>query len=557
MEGERAIPHARRYRQIAAILARHGLGYLVDRLGLGRSLPFHRGLLGHPRRRAPYTRPEHVRMALEELGATFVKLGQILSTRPDLVPPDYQAELAKLQDAVPPVPSDAIMDAIAAELGRPVAATFATFDPQPIAAASIGQAHAATLPDGTAVIVKVRRPGVVARVEADLEILHDLAARASRHREIAGRYDLVRLVQEFSASLRAELDYLHEGRNAERVAANFADDPTVRIPRIYWETTTARVLTLERMHGMKVTETAALAASGIDRRALAERAARVTLKMIFADGFFHADPHPGNFFIEPGGRLALIDFGMIGVVDTRTREQLAGIILAVTRKDADRLVDAFVELGFARGPIDRAGLGQDLHGLLARYLDRSLGEIALGPLLTETMAIARRHRLHLPVNLSLLLKTLIMSEGLAARLDPDFRLTAVLAPYARDLMRQQYAPERLARRVGEASLDAGQLALALPTQLRRLLGDLERGGVVMGTRLEDAESLLGRIERLANRLTLGMILAAFIVGLAVLMAVYHPGGNAGWIGALFAIGFTLALLLGGALAWSILRSGRR
>lgn len=546
--------HTRRYRQVAGILARHGFGYLVGLAGLAQFVPFHRGLLGHPRRPAPYTQPEHVRMALEELGAASIKLGQILSTRADLLPPDYQAELAKLQDAAPPVPGDLVRERVEAELGRPVEELFAAFDPEPLAAASIGQAHAATLPDGTHVVVKVRRPGVVEQMEEDLEILEDLAVRLSRRWDLADQYDLVGLAREFSQALRAELDYIREGRSAERFRASFAGDPTVHIPRVYWETTTSRVLTLERIQGIKIDDLAALDAAVIDRRALAERSARIILKMVFEDGFFHADPHPGNFFIEPEGRIGLIDFGMVGTVDERTREQLFRLLLAVTSQDADRLADALLDLGVVHGRVVRDHLRRDLEHLVSRYYGRPLGEIEIGPLLEETLAIVRQHHLRLPPSLALLLKAMVMNEGLGARLDPSFRLTTVLPRYVRRLMRQQYSPSLWARRLNEAGMDAAMLGVELPHQLRRILGELERGELEVGMRPAGLGSLGRRFERLANRIVLGIIAAALINGLAVLMSVYHPAGWQQWTGPVFAAIFVVAAVLGAALLWSVFRS---
>ncbi len=554
MEGGDQRPN--RYRQIAEALARHGLGYLLGSLGLERFVPFHRGLLGHPSRDEPYTRPEHVRLALGDLGATFIKLGQVLSTRADLVPPDYQAELAKLQDAAPSVPAEAIREALVAELGRPIEAVFAAFDPTPLAAASIGQAHAATLPDGTEVVVKVRRPGVVEQVEADLEILGNLAAAASRQWALAEQYDVVGLAQEFAQTLRAELDYLREGRNAERIAASFAADPGVHIPRVFWEATTSRVLTLERLRGIKIDDVAALDAAGVDRPALAERAGRILLTMIFDHGFFHADPHPGNFFIEPKGRVGLIDFGMVGTVDERTQEQLAAVLIAVTRGDAGQLADTLVDLGFSRGRVERARLARDLGYLMARYADRPLGEVPLGPLLDEALAIIRAHRLQLPSSLAVLLKTVVMSEGLGARLDPTFRLTTVLAPYAETLVMRQYSPLRWAKRLGQASLDAARLGAELPQQLRRLASQIEQGQLEVAVRPSSFEPAVRRFERLANRIVLGILAAAFVNGLAVLMSIAHPPGIERWSGWFFGAGFALAVLLGGYLAFSILRSGR-
>ena len=246
------------------------------------------------------------------------------------MPPEYHEELAKLQDAAPPVSSDAVEEVVTAELGQPVEEMFASFDREPLAAASIGQAHAATLRDGTEVVVKVRRPGVVEKIEEDLRILQSLAVRANHRWEIAEQYDVVALAQEFAQTLRAELDYVREARNAERFAENFADDPGVHVPRVFWETSTSRVLTLERLRGIKVSDVEALDAAGIGRKELAERAARITLDMIFEHGFFHADPHPGNFFVEPDGTLGIIDFGMVGTVDERTQDQLAQLLLAIT-----------------------------------------------------------------------------------------------------------------------------------------------------------------------------------------------------------------------------------
>ena len=548
---------ANRYRQIADALSRHGMGYLVGALGLDRFVPFHRGILGHPLREEPYTRPEHVRMALEELGATFIKLGQILSTRPDLVPPDYQEELAKLQDAAPPVAPEVVEEAVEAELGQPLGEAFADFDREPLAAASIGQTHAARLRDGTEIVVKVRRPGVVEQVEEDLRILQSLAVRADRRWEAAEYYDVVALAAEFADTLRAELDYVREGRNVERFAENFSGDARVHIPEVFWETSSTRVLTLERIRGIKVNDVAALAAAGIDRKELAERAARITLDMIFEHGFFHADPHPGNFFVEADGTLGIIDFGMVGTVDERTQDQLASLLLAITSQDADRLVDAFLELGVAKRRVERAVLRQDLEHLLSRYYGLPLGEIPLGPVISEAMGVVRRHRLQLPPNLVLILKMAVMNEGMGAQLDPDFNLTTVLAPYVRRLMFRRYSPEALARRLSRSGGDAAHLWIELPQHLRRIAGEIERGSVEVGVRPEGFEPVLKRLERLTNRLVLGVIVAAFIGGTAVLMAAYHPPGWERLMAPFFLFGLAVATALGGYLAWSILRSGRR
>jgi len=278
--------------------------------------------------------------------------------------------------------------------------------------------------------------------------------------------------------------------------------------------------------------------------------------MVFVDGFFHADPHPGNLFIEPGGRIALIDFGMVGQIDERAREKLARLLLAIVSREPERLVDACLALGVARGPVDRDRLQDDLGKLVGRYYDQPLGEIALGPLLEQSLGIIRAHRLQLPPQLALLLKTLIMEEGLGTKLDPAFHLTVVLAPYAQRLLFQRYSPTHLLRRFGRGGLDAVEVAADLPWHLRRLLADIERGGIEFAIRPAHFDPVLERLERMVNRLVLGILAAAFIVGLAVLLAVYRPPGWLNWAGTFFALGFGVALALGAYLAWSILRSRR-
>ena len=548
--------HRDRYRQIAETLSRHGLGYLVGVLGLERRVPFHRGLLGHEPRDEPYTQPEHLRLALEQLGATFVKLGQVLSTRSDLFGPAYQDELAKLQDAAPAVPGDAIRELITNELGQDPETAFASFEIVPLAAASIGQAHAATLLDGTEVIVKVRRPGVVEQVAEDLEILRNMAVHASRHWQAAGDYDVVGLADEFAETLRVELDYLREGRNAERFAVNFAQDDEVHIPRVFWETTTSRVLTLERIRGIKVDDAEALDEAGIDRRALAELATRVTAQMVFEDGFFHADPHPGNFFVEPAGQLGIIDFGMVGEVDERLRDELGALLVALARTDSDQITDAVLTLSTAQGPVDSATLRADLAALVARNEGRAVSEIRLGPLVEEALAIARHHHLQLPRELALLLKMVVMNEAMAARLDPDFHMGEVLGPYSRRLVARHLSPAAFARRLGKAGIDVAQLGVELPDHLRRLLAVLEGPGLDVHLRADEIEPLVARAERVGNRLVAGVIAAAFIEGLAELMAV-DPERRRSWERPMFTVGLGAVGTLGGYLAWSARRGGRR
>lgn len=421
---ERSLRRRRRQRtrHVAGVLVHHGLGWLAGGPRLGRLVPFYGGLLGHPRRAVPYTRPEHVRRALEDLGATFVKLGQIASTRGDLLPPAYQQELPRLQDAAPPEPWEAIRAVLQAELGDALLDLFTAIDPMPVASASIGQAHAATLAGDTEVIIKVRRPGVVELVESDLDLLTTAASRIGRRFDPKGRWDLPAIAGEFATTLRAELDYRQEAANAGRFAAQFAKRSDVLIPRVFPEASTSRALTIERLHGIKIDDLEGLAAAGIDRASLADRAARLLLEMVYTNGFFHADPHPGNFFVQSDGAIGLIDFGMVGEIAPKQRTQLSTLLFASVGRDPGALVESVLALGTAPLDVNRDLLQADLVAVVDAVLDRPLGEVSIGRLLQDLLGIMRRHRLRLPPALALLAKSITMAEGIGAHLDPSFRL---------------------------------------------------------------------------------------------------------------------------------------
>jgi len=544
---------ARRYRQISRVLARHGLGFFISVLGLERFVVWQR--ISNRRYDEPLTRPEHIRRALEELGPAFIKLGQILSTRADLLPPSYQVELAKLQDAAPPLRIEVVKEIIASELGEPVETAFASFDEAPLAAASIGQVHAATLRDGTPVVVKVQRPGVADQIEQDLQILETLAGTARRRWALMDQYDVVGIVHEFGQTLRAETNYIREGHNADRFQANFAGDDTVHIPLVCWDRTTKRVLTLERISGVKIDDLAGLDRAGVDRPAIALLGARMVLKMIFKDGFFHADPHPGNFFIDPGGRIGVVDFGMVGTVEARTQEQLVWALLAYTSEDPERQVDALIDLGVAHRRVDRALLRRDIEHLRARYYGRPVGEIAIRPVVNDVLGVVRRHRLQLPPGYALLVKTVVMHESLVTRLAPSFDFTAVLVPYAREMVVRQFSPLTWARAAAQAGVDIARLGVEMPQQARRLLGAIQRGDLEFGVRPAGFEPIIRRLERIANRMVLGIIAAAFVIALAVLVSAFHLRSDPA-AGLVLILGFLAASALGGYVAISILRSGR-
>jgi ubiquinone biosynthesis protein len=411
------------------------------------------------------------------------------------------------------VPLDVVRRTIQEELGQDPSEFFDWFDPTPLASASIGQAHAARLRDGTEVVVKVRRPGAVARVHEDLDILRTLAERASRSWEFARRLDVTGMVREFSQTLLAELDYLHEARSAERFAANFAQRSDVIIPRIFWDATTARVLTLERLVGRKITDIDELDEAGIDRVRLAQTGSRIMLQMIFEDRFFHADPHPGNLLVEPDGSIGLIDFGMVGELREELADALTDFLVAFTLRDADGLVDAVLDLSIAGADVDRDELRAAMTGFIADYEGRPLRDLGFAHLAGRLLSILRDQRLRLPREVPLVLKVLITLEGIGLQLDPEFDTFAVLTPYVQRILRRQLTMPSVSRRLMKAASEGGELLLELPTRVRHLLEAADRSGLDVHLRTAELEPLVRRTERIGNRLVAGMITAALIVGI--------------------------------------------
>lgn len=546
-----------RYREVVQILAHHGFGWLLAQLGLTRFVtPFPWGLFGRQHPPAP-TQAEHLRLALEELGVTYIKLGQILSTRSDLLPPDYVTELERLQDAVPPEPAEVIENQIERELGSPPADLFDEFNPEPVGSASIGQVHSARLRSGEEVVIKVQRPGVEALVDEDLAILRDLA-RAASGRTVWGRiYDLPALVDEFAAILRGELDYLLEGQNADRFRRNFQGDRRLRVPGIYWDYTTRRVLTMERLEGIKINDLPALEAAGIDRPRLAARAARTTLKMILEHGFFHADPHPGNFVVMEGEVIGLLDYGMVGRLDEATRDGLLFLLLAISNQDLDRVVDQLMTLGVTGSTLQLERLRHDLGHLLSLYWGIPLKEIDVGRILEEALDITRRHRLQVPTSLVLLTKTMAMDEGLARNLDPEFSAAEVLRPYVVQLVSERYLPQHWGKRLLPTLLDLSQLAVTLPRRTERLLTRVERGNLSINMHVQDTEHVLSVLNSMSSRLVLGILASGFAVAIALLIQIYYMVGFR-WliIGWLLGLGMAFVAALGLWLVLTILRRGQ-
>jgi ubiquinone biosynthesis protein len=548
-----------RLREISAVLIRHGLGDVVRRAGVA-SLLERAGQVLHWGEAAGTTHLEpqqRVRLACEELGPTFVKLGQMLSTREDLLSPAWTTELAALHSQVMPVPFDELLPQVEQALGRSPFEVFVDLEREPYAAASIAQVHRAKLSNGAAVVLKIRRPGIEAKIQADLRILQHLAHLVEHEMPEARRYRPVQVVDQLRRSLERELDLAVEARNTERFARNFAGDPDILVPHVYGQWTSRVMIVQEEIIGIRGNDLAAIDAVGLDRTVLAARGADAVLKMILVDGFFHADPHPGNVLYLPGNRLALIDFGMVGRLSPVRRHQVLALLAGLARQDERAMLEVLLDW---RGDdaLDEPRLAADLSEFAFDYADVSLKDLQIGVLLHRVSAILREHAIVLPADLTLLFKALITLEGLGRQYDPAFRLVERIQPFVDRALSERYQPVEALRR-GQATLSEFiGLVTSVPRDLARLVKDARHGRMRVELDLKRLDSFADRLDRTINRVTVGVMTASLVIGSSIVMTV--PGGPA-----LFGIPLlTLCGLMGYLIAlanslWvivSIWRSGR-
>jgi len=510
-----------RLNEIAGVLVRHGLGELVRRWGLADMLDKagHRLHWDHATDLAHLPPPVQLRRALEELGPTFVKLGQILAGRADMFGPEWIAEFEKLHSHVPALPLDALRAQLREDLGDEPEAVFARFDPEPLAAASIAQVHRAQLKDGSEVVVKIRRPGIREVIEADLRLLDRLAALAEIELPALAPYRPRQLLREFGRSLQRELDLASECRHAERLARNMAVLPFVQIPRIHWAWTRERVNVQDYVEGIAGHDLERLDATGLDRRLLARRGAQAVLKMIVEDGFFHADPHPGNVFYLPGNRLAFIDFGMVGHLSMRRRQQLLKLLLGLVQREPQTVVDMLLDWTRDGQTVQVERLESDIEAFLDQYHGIPLAELSLGRMLVDVTAILRENHLALPADLALLIKAFITLEGLGRGLDPNFNMAGEALPLLRQVVRARYRPRAMAGRVWGSWLRLMEVAEQLPQDLSRLLRKARQGRMGLDIESRSLRHVGRQLDRAADRIALALIIAALIIGSSIVMTV--------------------------------------
>jgi len=545
---------------VMSILTKHGFGWVAVRLHLDRFVPFRSRLVrGYPADSdlpMPSTAARLARV-LEELGPTYIKLGQVLGSRADLVPPAFLEEFRKLQDRVRPFPTDEARAVVEQQLGGPIEQFFSEFGPEPFAAGSIAQAYRARTRDGRPLVVKVRRPGIRQLIEADITILGRLAELAERYIPESRVFRPTMLVEEFAQTVRKETDFVAEASNTQRFGEAFAEDPHIVVPRVLWPLTGEGVLALECVEGSPIYDADRLARDGADRKALARHLTACFMRQYFELGLFHADPHPGNLVAQAPDRVGILDFGQVGRVSDSMRSKLGTALIAALNREFDVVLDVLDDLGALPDDLDAEGLKGDLSALVDKYAGVPLKRLDLRVLFEEMTAVARRHRVLLPRDFVLLGKSLVTLGGVALDLDPDTSMVEVIRPRLDALMRQKISPRRLLHQGLTGAYHLVSLAEQGPRQLRQVLRKINRGRLQIAFRHENLDRFITELDRSSNRIAFALIVAAIILGSSVLMQTHVrpllPGTDVPLLGLL---GYVVAGLLGIWLAVAILRSGR-
>lgn len=547
---------AKRYGKIIDTLIKYEFGYLVDQMQLRPFKSIKSKFKGYCKLKGtPLTGPERARKVLEELGPTYIKLGQILSVRQDLIPIKYTNEFAKLQDAAPHFDFKEISILINQELGAPIDEIFSEFEHEPIAAASIGQVHRAKLSDGTDVVVKVQRPGIKKVIEADLDIMYSIAGFAEEHIHDAKLYRPIDVVDEFSRSIHAEMDYTQEARNVDRFLKNFKDDKHIYIPKVYRDFSSERVLTLEYIEGTRSSDFERIKELGFDKNEIATYGAKAFMKQIFECGFFHADMHPGNVIIMDDGKIALIDFGMVGHLSDNVRNALIDGLIATSRGDIDVLVEILRDLDTISEDVNILALKTDLEYMLDTYYGRSLKQLDASTMMVETISVLRKHQVKVPASIALLSKGIMTISGFGAIMVPDFNATILAEPYARKLMTKRMRPKSIVSGAFKDVWNFARMIHKVPTQVTHILDSAEKGNIHLKFEHGGLDRIVSELDAASNRLSFSLIISSLIVGSSLIIQTGMEPLVWG-VPLLGVLGFFIAGFFGMGLVIYILKTGR-
>jgi len=552
-----AVEHVQRLRVIVAVFLKYGYESMARRLPVPS--PWHLPFKSQRKTQAQLaslTGPERLRHAFEELGPTFVKLGQLLSSRTHLLPREFTLELAKLHDLVPPIPFDQVKAVLHLELKRPLGEVFASIEDTPIGSASIAQVHRAVLITGEKCVVKVQRPDIEKNVRADLEIMAYLASLLENHVDGWRVHQPTAVVAEFAKSMEQELDFRAEAAHMERFAHQFATEPTIYVPAVVPGLVTKRVLTMEDIEGIKGSNFEALDALGLDRRQIATTITDLEMKQIFVHGFFHADPHPGNIQILPGNIICYLDFGMMGFLDHETRQTFAKFVLSIAQRNESATGAALLKLAHAELDPPRPGFEADVAEFMHRHFYRPAGEMVFGPLVDHLFNLTARYSLTLPADLSIMLKSLALMEDLVCRMDPGHDIIAQARPFMRQVMLQQIHPRRLLRQWLEFGGESAGLMRELPMEIKRVLAQVKEGRLRLHFHHQGLEGLMNTLERIVNRLAFALVLSSLIIASSVILHARVPPLLGHQVSAIGVVGYLIAGVMGFWLLIAMLRHGK-
>lgn len=534
------------------------MGYIAEELGLYEMLSLPKKILIKEHQKINFkTLGERLRLILEELGPTFIKMGQIASTRPDIIPKDIIHEFEKLQDNVPAFSIQEVKAIIEQEVGE-IDNIFIEFSEVPIAAASIGQVHYAVLKSGQPVAVKVQRPNIENIIKTDLEILKEIALLAESRLDWASRYKILDIIEEFSNALLAELDYSNEGRNAEKISKQFNNKKNIRIPTIYWEYSTKKVLMMEFIKGTKINEIEEIQQKGYNTKILAERIAQAIFHQILIEGFYHGDPHPGNIAVLPDEIIVFMDFGMIGRLNPEMKTHFASLVISMMRQNTDGVIKAITRMGLVPDEVNMQLLRTDIDFIKDKYYDVSLSQVSLGEAINELFSIANQHHIRIPSDLTLLAKTLLTIEGVVVKLDPDISIINIAEPFGRQLLKDRYHPRKMAESIFNKWEEYGEIFTELPKHIQEISSIMKSGKLPIEINIPKVELLLTKLDRISNRLSFSIVLLSFSIIMVGLIIGSALGGQSSllWNIPAIEIGFGVAIFMFLWLLYSIFKSGR-